>query len=102
MLCIISTGLLLYLLDLLVCGHRPLCVALLLEPGADGLQGAISTAPTIVIHVILHVVVVAVDPLDQVHLEKTRKHTHEKRGYYSLQSMSQYPFLKSRDRLLIW
>ena len=49
-------------------GHWPLCVALLLEPGADGLQGAISTAPAVIIHVVLHVVVVTVDPLDQVHL----------------------------------
>lgn len=48
----------------------PLRVALLLKPGADGLEGAISTAPAIIIHVVLHVVVVAVDPLDQVHLEK--------------------------------
>lgn len=60
----------LYLLDLLMCGHRPLCVALLLEPGTDGLEGAIGTAPAVIIHVVLHVVVVAVDPLDHVHLEK--------------------------------
>ncbi len=49
---IVATGLLLYLLNLLVSGHRSLCVALLLEPGADGLEGAISTAPAIVIHVV--------------------------------------------------
>lgn len=75
--CIISTAPLLHLLDLLVGGHRPLCVALLLEPGADGLEGAISTAPAIVIHMVLHVVVIAVDPLNQVRLEK--RHTHKKR-----------------------
>lgn len=51
-------------------GHCPLHIALLLEPGADGLQGAVSAAPSIVIHTVLHVVVIAVDPLDQVHLEK--------------------------------
>lgn len=53
-------------------GHRPLYVTLLLEPGADGLQGAISTAPAIVVDTVLHVVVIAVDALDQVHLEKRK------------------------------
>ena len=51
-------------------GHGPLGVALLLEPGADGLQGAVGTAPAVVLHAVLHVVVVAVDPLDQVQLEE--------------------------------
>ena len=59
-----------YLLDLFVSGHRPLLKALLLEPGADGLQGAVSAAPAVVIHPVLHVVVIAVDSLDQVHLQK--------------------------------
>lgn len=54
-------------------GHRPLYVTLLLEPRADSLQGAISTAPAVVIYTVLHVVVIAVDPLDQVHLEKRKK-----------------------------
>lgn len=54
-------------------GNKPLYVALLLEPGADGLEGAISAAPTIVIHTVLHVVVIAVVPLDQVHLKNTQK-----------------------------
>lgn len=60
-----------YLLDLLVSGDRSLYITLLLEPGADGLEGAISAAPAIVIHMILHVVVVAVDAPNQEHLEKT-------------------------------
>lgn len=51
-------------------GHSPLYIALLLEPGADGLEGTISTAPAIVIHTVLHVMAVAVDPLNQIHLEK--------------------------------
>ena len=67
-----------YLLDFLVSGHSPLYIALLLEPGADGLQGTISTAPAIVIHVVLHVVVVAVDPLNHIHLEKNTN-THLKK-----------------------
>lgn len=54
-------------------GHRQLYVTLLLEPRADSLQGAISTAPAIVIYMVLHVVVIAVDPLDQIHLEKRKK-----------------------------
>lgn len=54
-------------------GHRQLYVTLLLEPRADSLQGAISTAPAIVIYTVLHVVVIAVDPLDQIHLEKRKK-----------------------------
>lgn len=74
---IIFTGAPLYLLDLLVSRHRPLYVALLQEPGADGLEGAISTAPAIVIHMVLHVVVVAVYPLNQAHLEKTHTHTQK-------------------------
>lgn len=74
-----SSRLPLYLLDLLVSGHSPLYIALLLEPGADGLEGAISTAPTIVIHTVLHVVAVAVDPLNQVHLEKTHIYTLNER-----------------------
>lgn len=64
--------------------HRPFYIALLKEPGADGLEGAISTSPAIVIHMVLHVVVVAVDPLNQAHLEKTQAHT----------SMCQYQFSK--------
>lgn len=54
-------------------GDSLLDIALLLEPGADGLQGAISAAPAIVVHTILHVVVITVDPLDQVGLQKTNK-----------------------------
>lgn len=54
-------------------GDRQLYVTLLLEPRADSLQGAISTAPAIVIYTVLHVVVIAVDPLDQIHLEKRKK-----------------------------
>lgn len=73
----------LHLLDILVCGHRSLYVALLLEPGADGLEGAISAAPAFVFHTVLHVVVVTVDPLNQVHL-KTQ-----------IQDASQYPPSKS-------
>lgn len=68
----------LYLLDFLVSGHGPLYIALLPEPGADGLQGTISTAPAVVIHVVLHVVVVAVDPLNQIHLENNTN-THFKK-----------------------
>ena len=62
-----------YLLDVLVSGYRPLYVALLLKPGADGLEGAVSAAPAIVIHTVLHVVVITVDPLDQVHLKNTKR-----------------------------
>lgn len=88
MLRIISAGPRLYLLDLLVSGHRPLYIALLLEPGADGLEGAISTAPAIVIHVVLHVVVIAVDPLDQVRLEK--RHTHIRKDKSRLLFLAEY------------
>lgn len=59
----------LYLLDLFVAGHAALHITLLLEPGADGLQGAIGTAPAIVIHAVLHIVVVAVNSLDHVYLK---------------------------------
>lgn len=80
-----STGLPLYLLDILVCGHCSPHIALLLEPGADSLKRAIGTAPAFVIHPILHVVVVTVDPLNQVHL---KTHTH-------IQNASQYQSLNS-------
>lgn len=60
-----------YLLDLPVCGDRSLHVALLLEPGTDSLKGSVSTAPAVVVNVVLHVVVVTVDASDQGHLEKT-------------------------------
>lgn len=60
-----------YLLDLPVCGDRSLHVALLLEPGTDGLKGSVSAAPAVVVNVVLHVVVVTVDASNQGHLEKT-------------------------------
>lgn len=53
-------------------GHSPLHVALLLEPGADGLEGAVGATPAVVVHAVLHIVVVAVDPLDQVRLAQGR------------------------------
>lgn len=58
-----------YLLDLPVSGDRSLHVALLLEPGTDGLKGSVSTAPAVVVNVVLHVVVVTVDSSNQVHLD---------------------------------
>lgn len=59
-----------YLLDLPVSGDGSLHVALLLEPGTDGLKGSVSTAPAVVVKVVLHVVVVTVDSSNQVHLEE--------------------------------
>lgn len=56
-----------------MCGHWTLYVGLLAEPGADGLEGAISTAPAFVVHAVLRVVVVTIDPLNQVHLKHTGK-----------------------------
>lgn len=78
-------------MGLFVRGHGPLYVALLLEPGADCLEGAISTAPAVVIRVILHVVVIAVGSLDQVHLENA--HTSDKITI-SKHSATQYPSSK--------
>lgn len=60
-----------YLLDLPMVGNRSLHVALLLEPGTDGLKGSVSTAPAVVVNVVLHIVVVTVDASNQGHLEKT-------------------------------
>lgn len=54
-----------------MCGDRSLRVALLLEPGTDSLKRSVSTAPAIVVNVVLHVVVVTVDASNQGHLEKT-------------------------------
>lgn len=62
-----------YLLNFPVSRHSPLYVALLPEPGADCLEGSVGTAPAVIIHTVLHVVVVAVDALDQVQLVKTRE-----------------------------
>ncbi|KAG7254226.1 hypothetical protein CRUP_007469, partial [Coryphaenoides rupestris] len=51
-------------------GYGPLLhVALLQEPGAQRLQRAVGTAPAVVIHAVLHVVVVAVHALHQEHLQ---------------------------------
>lgn len=66
----------LYLLDIPVSGHWALYISLLSEPGADGLEGAISTAPAFVIHTVLHVVVVTVGPLNQVHLKTHKSRMH--------------------------
>ena len=62
-----------YLLDFFMGGHISIHVSLLLEPGADGLQGSVRTAPAIVVHVVLHVVVVAVHTLYQVWLTRKTK-----------------------------
>lgn len=59
-----------YLLDLPVCRNGPLGVSLVLEPGADGLQRPVGTAPAVVIHPILHVVMVAIQALDHMNLRK--------------------------------
>lgn len=77
--CTIFAGPAQYLLDLLVSGHRSVDIALLLEPGTDGLKGAISTAPAIVIDVILHVVVVTVDSSNQIYLGKTHIRVEEEK-----------------------
>lgn len=62
----------LYLLDLSVRGDGLFRVALVSEPGADGLQGAVRAAPAAVICAVLHVMVVAIHALDQVNLQKRR------------------------------
>lgn len=43
-----------------LCVGMDLCVSLVFEPGADGLQRPISTAPAIVIYSILHIMVVTI------------------------------------------
>lgn len=60
-----------YLLDLPVVGNWSLRVALLLEPGTDGLKWSVSAAPAVVVNVVLHVVVVTVDASNQGHLQET-------------------------------
>ena len=39
------------------------------EPGNESLEGTVSTAPSVIVKLILHVVVVGVSPLDHSHLE---------------------------------
>lgn len=58
-----------YLLYLLVCGNASLGVALLLEPGADGLQRAVGAAPAVIVHAVLHVVMIAVHSSHHEQLE---------------------------------
>ena len=64
----------LYLLDFSVCGNGLFCVALVSEPGADGLQRAVRTAPAAVIRAVLHVMMVAIHALDQVNLQKRKEY----------------------------
>lgn len=64
-----------------MCGDRSLHVALLLEPGADGLKGSVSAAPAVVVNVVLHVVVVTVDASNQGHLEKIHLRVLSKTAY---------------------
>lgn len=80
------------LLDLPVRGHAALHETLLLEPGADGLQGAIGAAPAVIIEAVLHVVVVAVDPPHQEHLDQVHKFKkrHHQQGSWRLQTESEH------------
>lgn len=66
-------GRVLYLLDFSVCRDGPLCVSLVFEPRADGLQRSIGTAPAVVIHPILHVMMITVQALDHIHLRKKNR-----------------------------
>lgn len=75
-----------YLLNLFVSGHRPLHIALLLEPWADRLKWAVSTAPAVVIHTILHVVVVAVYTLHQIELRERRQNLQVFENFYCIMS----------------
>lgn len=61
-----------YLLNFSVCWNGSLCVALVFEPRADCLQRSVSTAPAVVIHAILHVVMITIDALDHINLHKKK------------------------------
>lgn len=71
-----------YLLYLLVCGDGSLGVALLLEPGADGLQRAVCTAPPVIIHPVLHVVMITVHAMHHVQLEGKNREKWEGGRYF--------------------
>lgn len=66
----------LYLLNFSVCWNGSLCVALVFEPRADCLQRSVSTAPAIVIYPILHIVMIAIDTLDHINLDKKKKYSN--------------------------
>lgn len=63
----------LYLLNFSVRWNGSLCVALVSEPRADGLQRSVSAAPATVIRPILHVVMITVYALDHMNLCKKKK-----------------------------